>query len=273
MKKVPLAVKMLAVNFGLIWVMMCPALNPWLVDGMLFHPYTEVDRNSLATIENVRGRELGLRQGMNGWLYQIPDSKYVVLFSHGNAGNLSHRVHKVASLLRCGQSVLIWDYPGFGISKGHPSLRTIGNEAVSVYDSLVSMGCEPNQIVLYGESLGAGVNSEISQNRKVRAVIVDSGFTSLHEVAKEKIPIFHLYPSFLLPPQAMRLKESLKDLDCLIIHAEKDLVIPYHNGVDLAAAAPKSKFVSLAGSEHNFVTEEDEAKVQTALKEFFETLQ
>jgi Hydrolases of the alpha/beta superfamily len=239
---------------------------------MLFHPYTDVDKEKLAIVENVHGRELALKHGMSGWFYQIPESKYVVLFSHGNAGNISHRIHKVANLLRCGQSVLIWDYPGFGNSKGHSSLKTIGDEAVSVYDSLISLGYKPNQVVLYGESLGAGINSEISQNRKVKAVIVDSGFTSLHEVAREKIPIFHLYPSFLLPPQAMKLKDSLKDIPCLIIHGQKDFVIPYHNGVDLAAAAPKSKFISLPNSEHNFVTDEDTNTVQAALKEFFERL-
>lgn len=160
MKKIPLPIKMLGVNFALIWACMCPALNPWLVDGMLFHPYTEIDRNALTTIENVRGRELALKHGMTGWLYQIPDSKYIVLFSHGNAGNISHRIHKVSKLLRCGQSVLIWDYPGFGNSKGHASLKTIGDEAVSVYDALISMGYKPNQVVLYGESLGAGDQSE-----------------------------------------------------------------------------------------------------------------
>lgn len=113
---------------------------------------------------------------------------------------------------------------------------------------------------------------EISQNRKVKAVIVDSGFTSLHEVAKEKIPIFYLYPSFLLPPQSLKLKDSLKDIPCLIIHGAKDLVIPYHNGVDLAAAAPKSKFVTLPNSEHNYVTEEDAKAAQAAMNKFFEKL-
>lgn len=273
MKKIPLPISMLAVTFAIIWVSMCPAFNPWLVDGMLFHPYKEIDRNALRIIETRPGRELSLKDGMKGWLYRVPDSRYVVLFSHGNAGNLSHRVHKVAMLLRCGQSVLIWDYPGFGDSEGLASLKTIGNEAVTVYDSLIDMGYKPNQVILYGESLGAGVNSEISRNRHVKAVIVDSGFTSLEDVAKEKIPIFRLYPSSLLPPQSMKLKESLKEIPCLIIHGAKDFTIPYHNGVELAAAAPKSKFVTLTNSEHNYVTDEDANTAQAALKEFFEKLE
>jgi uncharacterized protein len=66
-------------------------------------------------------------------------------------------VDKIARILKCGQSVFIWDYPGFGHSKGLATLKNIGSNALSAYDYLIAAGYSPNQIVLYGESLGCGI--------------------------------------------------------------------------------------------------------------------
>jgi uncharacterized protein len=270
--KIPLPVSMLAVNFAIIYVMMCPVLNPWLVDGMLFHPDQEIDSRSLSSISGVADREVKFGRGMSGWMFSVPKSKYIVLFSHGNAGNLSHRVDKIARLLRCGQSVFIWDYPGFGHSDGLASLKTIAADALSAYDFLVEMGYPPDQIVLYGESVGVGVNADIAARRKVKGLIIDSGFTSLEEVAKEKCPIFRLYPSWLLPAPSMEVQKSLNGLPCLIIHGEGDETIPYHYALDLHKADEHSTLITLPKSSHNFVSGDDAKKVQDALAKFFKTL-
>jgi fermentation-respiration switch protein FrsA (DUF1100 family) len=127
----------------------------------------------------------------------------------------------------------------------------------------------PNQIVLYGESLGCGINAEISERRKVKGVILDSGFTSLEEIAKERCPIFLLYPEFLLPPSSMDVRRSVRDLPCLIIHGEKDDTIPYHHSEELHKEATHSTLLSLPNSSHNVIAPLDAASVESALKQFF----
>lgn len=273
MKKIPLPFSMLAVTFSMIWLAMCPAWNPFLVDGMLFHPDTEFDASKLPIVEGVRGREVGFGNGLTGWMFEIPKSKFVVLFSHGNAGNLSHRVDKISRLLSCGQSVFIWDYPGFGHSKGLASLKNIAIEAVSAYDYLIGRGYTANQIVLYGESLGAGINADICEKRIVKAVIVDSGFTSLHEIAKERCPIFYLYPEILMPPRSMNVRDSLNKVPSLIIHGEQDETIPYHHATDLHKASADSTLLTLPNGSHNFVNMQDSTIVESALKQFFDNLE
>lgn len=275
MKKIPLPVSMLAVTFIMIWLAMCPAWNPLLVDGMLFHPESEIDTSKIQTIEGVKGKEIEFGSGSNklsGWYYQVPESKFVVLFSHGNAGNLSHRKEKIARLLKCGQSVFIWDYPGFGHSKGLASLKTIAQEALSAYDFVEGLGYKPEQIVLYGESVGSGINAEISAKRKVAGVITDSGFTELNEIAKEKCPIFYLYPDSLLPPASMKVKESLADMPSLIIHSKEDETIPFHHALDLQKAAKHSTLLELSKSTHNSTDKKDSKKIDAALSEFFTEL-
>ena len=137
---------------------------------------------------------------------------------------------------------------------------------------MIGLGYSPDQIILYGESLGSGINAEISQRRKVKALIIDSGFTSLIEVGKEKIPIFCLYPKFLLPPPSMLVRQSLHDLPCLIIHAQQDEIIPFHHAIELHKADPNSTLIVLPSSSHNFVIPEDTVTVNSALKKFFASL-
>ncbi|MGH9550748.1 MAG: alpha/beta hydrolase, partial [Terriglobales bacterium] len=209
MKKFLLPLKMLGVTFAIIYLTFCPILNTALVDAMLFHPDEEIDTSKLATLAGVSGQEVTLSNGLTAWLYKVPHSKFIVLFSHGNAGNLGGRVLKVKRLLRCGQSVLIWDYPGFGHSSGTATLKNIAHDAVSVYDYLTGLGYSQDQIVLYGESVGSGVSAELAKQRKVRAIIVDEGFTSLPEIARERFPIFRFYPDFLLPVACMNVREAI----------------------------------------------------------------
>lgn len=264
---------MLAVNFALTWLVMCPAFNPWLVDGMLFHPDTEFDSTNFPTIEDVRGREVGFGDGITGWIFQVPKSKYIILFSHGNAGNLSHRSKKLSRLLRSGQSVFIWDYPGFGHSKGSASLKSIAGDGAAAYDCLIGLGYSPDQIILYGESLGAGINADICAQRKVKAVIVDSGFTSLEEIARERCPLFCFYPQFLMPPPSMNVRDSLKGRPSLIIHGRNDDIIPYHHALDLHKVSPESTLISLPQSSHNFVNAQDAITVIGGIKKFVSDLE
>lgn len=182
--KIPLPVSMLAVTFGLIYVCMCPVLNPWLMNGMAFHPELGHDliEGKVREIVGVKGQEYWFANHLNGWLYK--NGGNIILFNHGNAGNLSFRSDKIAALLSAGQSVFIYDYAGFGESDGHTTFESSIENGCEAFDFLQSLGYK--DIVVYGESIGAGVAAEVAQRRKVKAMILDSSFTSLQDIAKEK---------------------------------------------------------------------------------------
>src|SRR5207248_494695 len=128
------------------------------------------------------------------------------------------------------------------------TVNLIGMDAVCAYDYLVKQGYSAERIVLYGESLGGGLNAEILAKRKARAVITDSTFTDLLSAGRERIPVFWLYPPFLLPSVRLNVRYSISSLPALIIHGKKDINIPVHNAYDIHAAAPNSKLVVLANS-------------------------
>lgn len=246
--KIPLPISMLAVTLGLIYVCMCPVLNPWLMNGMAFHPEVGegVPQYGVQEIAGIKGQEYWFGNRLNGWLYRAGSD--VILFNHGNAGNLSFRAAKVAALLKTGQSVFIYDYAGFGKSEGHTTFESSIADGCTAFDFVRSLGY-PN-IILYGESIGSGIAAEVANRRSAKALILDSAFTSLQEIAKEKILIFRLYPEFLMPKPIMIVKET-RNLPVLILHGGADAMIPFHHAEELHAAIPNSTLVKLPHSSHN----------------------
>ncbi len=150
----------------------------------------------------------------------------VLLFCHGNAGNISHRVHNLVLLNRIGISVLIFDYPGFGRSGGRPLEAGVYKSAHAAYRYLKDeRGVPDRKIVLFGRSLGAAAAVELAAGGRGGALIIECAFTNLHEIGR------HLYPVLPMPgrlklkyPTAERLAEVR--MPVLIIHGEADRLVP-----------------------------------------------
>lgn len=189
---------------------------------------------------------------LHGWFFPGPGEPPILLFCHGNAGNISHRLDNIRLLLEKGLQVLVFDYRGYGRSSGRPSEKGIYRDGVAAYDYLVrERGYSPDEIVLFGRSLGAAVAIEVALKRSVRSVILESAFTSTKEMAKT-MWLFRPF-SFLLPTNYNNRRKVVRlDVPKLFIHSEGDEIVPFHMGKTLfEAARPPKYFYALKGAGHN----------------------
>ena len=194
--------------------------------------------------------EDGIR--LHGWLFPLEGESPVILFCHGNAGNISHRLDNVRLLLDHGLQVFIFDYRGYGKSTGTPSETGLYTDGLAAYDYLVGeRGFPPGQIVLFGRSLGAAVAIDMALKRKAGSLIMESAFTSTRDMAKS-MGLFRLI-SYFLPPHYNALEKiSRVDVPKLIVHGERDDIVPFSMGQRLFAAAKMPKyFYPLKGAGHN----------------------
>jgi fermentation-respiration switch protein FrsA (DUF1100 family) len=198
---------------------------------------------------------------LNGWFFPLGKDDPVILHFHGNGGNISHRLDLVSQLLQRKLQVFIIDYRGFGRSGGSPSERGLYKDGLAAYDYLVRReGISPGQIVVHGHSMGAAVAVEVALNRRVKSVILESAFTSTRDMAKT-MPLF-LPLSFFLPTNYNNLEKiSRLRVPMLIVHGDRDEVVPFSMGERLFRAANEPKFFyRVRGAAHNdaFVVGGDE---------------
>jgi fermentation-respiration switch protein FrsA (DUF1100 family) len=189
---------------------------------------------------------------LHGWYFPQPQGGPVVLYCHGNAGNISHRLDQISRLLGKNLQVLIFDYRGYGKSTGRPSEKGIYADGMAAFDYLVGMeGLSPDNIVVYGHSLGAAVAVEVALRREVKSLIIESAFASTKEMAKTML-LFRFLSPFL--PVHYNSLEKLPQIrvPVLIMHGEADEIVPFSMGEMLygAARAPKF-FFPLKGAGHN----------------------
>ncbi len=190
--------------------------------------------------------------------WHIPGgSDATLLWLHGNAGNMSHRVDNIALLnIRVGVSVFIIDYRGYGKSEGRPSERGILLDAEAALSYLANeKALDPaKDIALFGRSLGVGVAAEMATRRDFRCVILESGFTSVSEMAKAVYPML---PVSLLLPFVEARYDSLSKMSrvrspLMIVHGERDEIVPFEMAERLHAAAPEPKrLYAIRGAAHN----------------------
>ena len=189
---------------------------------------------------------------LHGWFFPGPPQAPMILFSHGNGGNISHRLENVGLLLDRGLRVFIYDYRGYGRSSGRPSEDGIYQDAVAAYDYLVSQKqISPCHIISFGRSLGACAAIEVARKRQIRSLIIESAFTSTKEMARQMLVFRLLSPC--LPTHFNNLGKIQKvDLPKLIVHGDADEVVPFSMGQRLYAAAPDPKcFYPIPGAGHN----------------------
>jgi fermentation-respiration switch protein FrsA (DUF1100 family) len=263
------------------YIGLAPRINIPLYRQLLFFPARfPVDFPGLPTLEGVTGEDVFFKgemgQKLNGWYFQKPDCEYVILFNHGNSGNLTIRHHISRLMILSGYSVFVYDYQGFGRSSGRPTIDGIVSDGAAAYDYLVNeRGVDPRKIILYGESLGVSVAVHLSTIRECQGLILQSGFASLTSIARRHFPLLRIYPTSLFPQPAFDniaiLKNSTKPL--LIIHGELDKVIPVQHAADLYQAhGGMKKFVRLPATAHGDVWSTAEREYLEAMMEFPQTV-
>lgn len=217
---------------------------------------------------------------LSGWYFKNgkPQKNLCVLVSHGNAGNVLCRCGIAAYMLNAGVSVFLYDYRGYGESEGEAHLANLVPDAESAYDFVnQKLGYKPSQIILYGESIGCGVASDLAKKKESAAVILQSPFTSLIQAAKDHIFFLNTLPDIAYPPSIPHLdnlsyvKQPHPPL--LIIHGEKDWTLPcaYSRTLFKDACEPKTLFtIPMAG--HNDVYEYSDSGLLAALTKFIDSL-
>ncbi len=227
---------------------------PHIENSFIFYPDKELEFHPAdwhLTFEDVHF-ETEDKTRLHGWFFPQKGNAPVILFCHGNAGNICHRLENVKLLLDQNFQVFIFDYRGYGQSKGRPSEIGIYRDGLAAYDFLISRKNVPaDKIILFGRSLGAAVAIEIALKRKVRSLITESAFTSTKGMAKTML-LFMPF-SFFLPPHYNNLEKITRiNVPKLIIHGEKDEIVPFSMGQKLYenAQAPKY-FHPIKNAGHN----------------------
>jgi fermentation-respiration switch protein FrsA (DUF1100 family) len=189
---------------------------------------------------------------LHGWYFPSPGSGPVILFCHGNAGNISHRLENIAGLQRRGLGVFIFDYRGYGRSEGSPSEKGIYKDGFSAYEYLVSQErIPPERIVPFGRSLGGAVAIEVALEKKVRGLILECAFTSLRDMGRSML-LFRPFSGLMPGHYNNAEKISRVGVPVMIFHGTEDELVPFSMAKALFDAAKEPKFFyPIQGAGHN----------------------
>lgn len=180
-----------------------------------------------------------------------PDAP-VVLFLHGNAGDIAMRAGLAAWFSRSANvRLLMPDYSGYGGNEGSPSEGELNADALAAYDHLVADGVPAGRIVVYGESIGGAPAIFVATQRRVAGVAVQSTFSSLSSMALRLyrwLPLGALFVTGAFP-NADRI--ATLTVPVLIVHGLSDRIVPFAEGERLAAAQPAAEFLRVDGADHN----------------------
>jgi fermentation-respiration switch protein FrsA (DUF1100 family) len=210
----------------------------------------------------------GLR--LHAWLVEVPASRLVTLYLHGNGANLAHRPGHLREIAAAGSSVLILDYRGYGKSEGRPTERGLYRDADAGYDHLIGMGYPPAQIVLHGESLGSAVAVDLARRRPCAGLILECPFTSFSAMAGSVVPVIgRLFASGF----NARRKIAGVHVPLLIIHGDRDRTVPYSMGRALFESANEPKtFWTVEGATHTDIVEVAGPLYRARLQAFYTNL-
>lgn len=219
----------------------------------LYHPIKEIPETP--TKLGITYEEINFKtsdgETLNGWYMPAENAKVTILYCHGNAGNIHHRLHKVKFFHEMGANFLIFDYRGYGKSSGKPSEKGLYNDAQAAYDYLISRDdIDKSKIVVYGKSLGGPIAAEVCLRRKASALILEGSFATVTMRAYQLYPFL---PMKLLITQKYDTIAKVRNnrMPKLISHGKNDEVISFKHGETLfeAAAEPK-QFLPFEGG-HN----------------------
>ncbi len=245
----------LLTTLGLSYV--CLAMLMFMFQERLaYYPQTGREIQSTPREHNMDYEQLVITtpdgEKLDAWFVPSPQEKGVVLFLHGNAGNISHRMDSIAMFHRLGYAVLIFDYRGYGRSSGKPSEAGLYLDAETIWAYLTrTRGIAPEDIILFGESLGGALAAHLAALQRPGALVLASTFTSIPDLAADLYPWL---PARWLARLHYDTRAALIRTDCpvLVAHSPDDEIVPYSHAQELFLVAPDPKeFLQLAGRHNN----------------------
>jgi pimeloyl-ACP methyl ester carboxylesterase len=189
-------------------------------------------------------------QTIHGWYVPGKTGASVVLFCHGNAGNISDRLEILRGIHTSGLGVLIFDYAGYGKSSGSPDEKQMYSDAEAGWDWLISRGISPDRIIVYGRSLGGAVAAHVAAHRTPRVLVLEATFTDLSAVAGRHYPWVPV--GWLLKysyPTEARVREVQAPV--IIVHSREDELMPFEMADRLLESTGKRGRLVVSRGGHN----------------------
>jgi uncharacterized protein len=186
------------------------------------------------------------------WYLPPGDGRPVIVYFHGNGGHIGYRAERLRRLAREGYGVLLVEYRGYAGNPGSPCEAGLYADAEAALDFLAGERIPASALVLWGESLGSGVAVHLAARKAVAGVILEAPFISVVAAAQHH---YRFLPAFML------VRDRFDSLSCigriraplLVLHGERDMIVPVRHGRALLAAAPEPKegwFAPWAGHEN-----------------------
>ena len=213
---------------------------------------------------------------MHAWLFSLQNSNKITVVSHGNAANISYRMHIAKALLKAGCSVLMYDYRGYGMSTGSATMNGISDDGVTAYDYVRNtLKYDDKQIILYGESIGSGVACHVASLRPCLGMIIQSGLSSIPSTAKAQIPFLNIFPDVFFAKPHLANADALKNIHIpvLLIHGKLDhIVAPGESAKMFASANEPKTLIWLEHCGHNDVGDQDSQLFHESIRNFVSSL-
>ena len=204
---------------------------------------------------------------LHGWFIAGQSSR-VLLFFHGNAGNISHRLDSIRQFRNLGLSVLIIDYRGYGQSGGKTTESGLYRDADAAWRYLLEdRGLSASDIILFGRSLGASVAARLAAQHRPLALIVESSFSSIPDIAQELYPWL---PARWMSRYSHATRDYVRDVHSplLVVHSRDDDIIPFHHGEAIFASANEPRTLLALRGTHNDAFLRDESTYIEGLRTF-----
>lgn len=257
--------------FGLLFL-----LNGFLYlrqPDMVFFPLRQLDGNPSqwglvyedVFFDSTNGKRI------HGWFVPSGTQGKTILFFHGNGGNISHRRESIEIFHRLGMNVFIIDYQGYGRSEGKPSEKAMAGDARSAWQYLTGKrGLKPSQVIIFGRSLGGAVAARLAGETKPAALILESTFSSVNDMARELFPLLSwlIYPRYRF---ATAEHVSHVTAPLLYVHSRGDDVIPFHLGERVYQSANRPKVFLEIHGDHNSGFARSQPGYEQALGQFLDS--
>ena len=239
--------------------------------NLLYHPKENNYFGDTLTVE-IEKVKINTQDGIEllSWYHNKNLNSYkTILFLHGNAGSLENRIHKINHFKEMNINFLLISWRGFSGNKGKPTEKGLYEDAKSAVAWLKSKGVNENNIIIYGESLGTGVATEIAQNKNFAGIILESPFTSMVDAGKNKYPYL---PVRLLLKDKYESNKKIKNIKSpiLIMHGKVDNLVPFDMGKKMYELANEPKYYYF--SEYDDHMMEYNEKLLQVLKDFISSL-
>jgi len=239
--------------------------------SLLYHPKENNYFGDTLAVE-IEKVKINTQDGIEllSWYHNKNLNSYkTILFLHGNAGSLENRIHKINHFKEMNVNFLLISWRGFNGNKGKPTEKGLYEDAKSAVAWLKSKGVNENNIIIYGESLGTGVATEIAQNKNFAGIILESPFTSMVDAGKNKYPYL---PVRLLLKDKYESNKKIKNIKSpiLIMHGKVDNLVPFDMGKKMYELANEPKYYYF--SEYDDHMMEYNEKLLQVLKDFISSL-